>query len=102
MATATIDKPARTRKPRKSTVPTVCQLVLFIGGVSYHVKPIRSDFHHKAFSLRKPDGTVYHVAEGEHGAECDCPAATYRDAPCRHLRALSACTLIGDLPRTDT
>jgi hypothetical protein len=96
MATATTDKPTRARKSKApSTVPTSCTLVLFIGDVSYHVKPIDPGFHHKAFQLRKPDNTVYHISEGENGAACDCPAGVYRDVPCRHVKALRACTLIG-------
>jgi hypothetical protein len=95
MATATTTKP---KAPRKSKAPSVCQLVLFIEGVSYHVKPIDPGFHHRAFQLRKTDNTVYHISEGENGAACDCPSGCWRpDTPCRHLRALAACTLIGPL-----
>jgi hypothetical protein len=91
----------RDRKPSKG--PAVCRLALLIGETAYFVRPIRTDIHDRAFSLRKivekgkaatEARTVYHVTLGEHGPGCDCPSAVYRDEACKHVRAMLACGLL--------
>ena len=49
-------------------------------------------------TVSKPDGTAYDVAETLTGPECSCPDFTVNRAgksPCKHLKALAACRLIG-------
>jgi hypothetical protein len=78
-----------TRKP-PGEVHGSARLTLFINGDPYGLRPVASDWHAAAFALRKADGTVYHVAADEHGPQCDCPDATFRDRKCKHLGALAA------------
>jgi hypothetical protein len=78
MATMTRERaPVKAKAPRKPSKPThgTCRLTLAINGTTYTVKPIvvEGDACHKAFRLRKPDGTVYDVAQHAHGHECTCP-----------------------------
>lgn len=53
----------------------------------------------RAFRLLKEDGTLYDVAQTEHGPMCDCPDFIFRrdgldPEGCKHVRALVACGLI--------
>jgi hypothetical protein len=53
----------------------------------YHVSPMRSDYHLRAYQFRKEDGTVYHVAQERTGKiECDCGDSLFRDHRCKHAR----------------
>ncbi len=79
----------------------ICRLTLTIGTTTYKVRPLQPDraVALQAFRLRKPDGTVYHVARHDHGAECDCPDFIFhRDGidpdGCKHVKALTACGLL--------
>jgi hypothetical protein len=83
----------RTRKPKPAPANT-CRLTLTINSVPYSVRPVASEIHFAAWSLRKQDGTVYHVARGEYGPECDCADCTFRDRPCKHIRASVAAGLL--------
>jgi hypothetical protein len=71
-----------------------CRLTLSINGTDYRVAPVRSDWHARAFALRKADGALYHVAADEHGPSCDCPDATYRERRCKHVMAMQALGLL--------
>jgi hypothetical protein len=54
----------------------------------YHVRPIDSELHLRAYQVRKDDGTVYHVTQAGSGKiECDCGAATFHERRCKHSRA---------------
>ncbi len=88
-------KPRRVRKPPAATT---YRLTPAIGPTSYTVWPIPSDLHSRAFSLRKADGTVYHLGQDEHGPACDCPDATFRERLCKHARALIAFKLLDPIP----
>jgi hypothetical protein len=90
---ATVASVARSVKPAREP-HGVCRLTLVINATAYAVRPVRSDWHARAWSLRKADGTVYHLAAGEHGPECDCPDATFRDRPCKHIRSMQATGLL--------
>jgi hypothetical protein len=55
----------------------------------YHVRPIDSELHLRAYQARKDDGTVYHVTQAGSGkVECDCGAATFRERRCKHSSSL--------------
>ncbi len=67
--------------------------------VRYVVAPIPADpdVAVKAFSLRKEDGTVYHLRLTPEGfTDCDCPHGTFRpnSFPCRHAKMLRAAGMI--------
>ncbi len=89
MATAT-----RKAKSKAKPKATVLQLVMFLDTVSYVVKPLRSDMHRRAFTLKKADGERYHLGQHEDGfISCSCADATFRDRECKHGRALRAAGL---------
>jgi hypothetical protein len=102
MTTATTSK---TAKPKPADI---CRLSVHIRGVAYTARPIRPELSEviRAWQLRKPDGTVYNVADTIDGATCDCADFTYRhegndQIGCKHVRALRALGLIdpeGDDP----
>ncbi|MHC5542012.1 SWIM zinc finger family protein, partial [Singulisphaera rosea] len=63
--------------------------------------PIRVDrgAARRCFELRKADGTFYHVAVLDYGAECTCPDFVFnRDGldplGCKHIRSLVALGII--------
>ncbi len=105
---STVSRPApgrqsRTSPPRPAT--GTCRLVLAIQTgtttTAYRVRPIRVDRQAatKAYRLAKPDGTVYTIAETQHGLECTCPDWTFnrdgRDpAGCKHIKAMVAVGLL--------
>lgn len=69
-----------------------CSLDLFIkqdGKVTvYHVRPLDSDIHLRAYQIRKDDGTVYHVGQEPSGKiECDCGDAIFKNKRCKHTKA---------------
>ncbi len=91
-----------TTRNRRSGTPArpVC-LVLAIDPMLYQVRPLPCDplIAHRAFRLRKPDGTIYDVVETAHGPECDCPDFIFRrdgidPAGCKHIQALIASGMI--------
>lgn len=98
--TPTVSEPAeptvkaRKVKAAKPPVANVCRLTLTINGVAYSVRPVVSDWHMAAWSLRKADGTVYHVTRDQNGPECDCPDATFREHSCKHCLAAVAAGLL--------
>ena len=100
MATTTTPKPRKARKPS----PTSCRLTLAIGSTTYTVRPIPSALHSKAYRLRKPDGTAYHVTKDQYGHACDCGDYTWRHegrgTACKHIRALRVYGLL-DVTLTD-
>jgi hypothetical protein len=102
MATAITPKP---RKARKSA-PTTCRLTLALGSTTYIVRPIASELHSRAWSLRKPDGTAYHVTQDQHGHHCDCGDFVWRHegngTACKHVRALRVFQLLDVTPRAST
>ncbi len=88
------------RKPARPA-HGVARLSLFINGTAYNVRPIACDpaAALQAFRLRKADGTVYHVALTEHGAQCSCPDWIFnRDGldreGCKHIKALVAVSML--------
>lgn len=81
------------------------QLLLVINRTVYRVKPIRCDPTGavRAFRLKKPDGTLYDVAQTQFGAQCDCPDFVYRrdgldPDGCKHVKSLVAEGLIDPAP----
>ena len=89
-----------TRKP-PAEPHGVARLMLAINETTYTLRRVPADpsIAVRAFRLRKPDGTTYHVAVTPHGPECDCPDWTFhRDgidpAGCKHIRALNAVGLL--------
>jgi hypothetical protein len=98
MATATTPKPRKARKP----APTSCRLTLAIGSTTYTVRPIPSELHSRAYRLRKPDGTEYHVTQDQYGHHCDCGDYVWRHegngTACKHVRSLRACRLLDESP----
>jgi hypothetical protein len=77
------------------------RLTLFIGGVAYHLRPLKPDPPAAvcAFRLRKFDGTEYDVAQTAEGLSCDCPDFTFHregndPQGCKHIRALVECGLL--------
>lgn len=91
---ATVTRSRRTVRTPHGTA----RLTLHINGASYSLRPIDSP-DGRAFLIRKPDGTRYHVAETTHGLACDCGDFTWhrdgldRDG-CKHIRALVAVGLL--------
>jgi hypothetical protein len=87
---------------RRVRVPHgTCRLTLTINGVAYAVIPNRgaSEVTHKAFRLRKHNGTVYDVAATTHGVTCDCPDYLFNRQDkdvngCKHVKAMKACGLL--------
>jgi len=81
-----------------------CRLTLTVNGVSFTVRPNRSedDQVHRAFRLRRlplSSGIVFDVAETVHGAVCDCPDFVFRrdgldPRGCLHIRAMRAVGLL--------
>jgi hypothetical protein len=94
--------PTVARKPRNvKPVSGACRLNLSINGTDYAVIPLRPhpEVAGRAVRLRKPDGTVYDVAETEHGHTCSCPDWIFnrdgKDAKgCKHIAACRACRLL--------
>lgn len=94
-ATATATTP-------KARPADTCRLTLEIGDSEYRVTPldVRDFGAVRAFRLRRThaekDGKypVYDVCQMIEFTTCDCPAGTYRDEPCKHVRALKACGLL--------
>jgi hypothetical protein len=77
------------------------RLLLVINQTVYGVRPLRDDpgAAARAFRLRKPDGTLYDVAQTPFGPVCDCPDFIFRrdgidPAGCKHVKALVAEGLI--------
>jgi hypothetical protein len=73
-------------------------LVLFIdrddgkGRKAYYVRRL---WDHPAvpgpcWRLTLTDGSAYEAAMTEHGPECNCADANYRDRECKHAKALAA------------
>src|SRR5215210_5142247 len=91
----------RLRKPR-TPAPTTCRLLLVIGATTYTVRPITSAFHSRAWRLRKPDGTAYHVTQDEAGQHCECGDQVWRHegtpGACKHIRAMRADRLLDVTP----
>jgi hypothetical protein len=84
---------------KKVKRPAGVALVLCIGRDRYKVRAIPSDFHGRAFEIRKPrSGVVYHLTEGDDGQNCDCPGCVYKDK-CKHLTAFRSLGLIAPGPR---
>lgn len=74
-----------------------------VKGTFYAIRGLACD--HSAslqcFSLRKQDGTTYHVSRNEHGAECDCSRFMFRRDGldgCQHVRALVSLGLLDLAP----
>src|SRR5215472_9028634 len=98
-----VSDPARPVQRRKPVRPAhgVARLTLHINGVAYAVRPLACDpaAALTAFRLRKLDGTTYHVALNEHGAQCSCPDFIWNrdgrdEAGCKHVRALTVVGLL--------
>ena len=95
-------------KPARARPADVCRLTITIRSVVYTARPIRPEMSDviRAWRLRKPDGTVYSIADTIDGATCDCADFVYRhdghdQTSCKHIRALRALGLIdpeGDDP----
>jgi hypothetical protein len=93
-----------TKSPRQPASPRpadVCRMTISIRGVSYTARPNcpESSDVIRVWRLRKPDGTVYTVADTIDGAMCDCADFTFRheghdQTGCKHVRALRALGLI--------
>jgi hypothetical protein len=80
-----------------------CRLTLTIRGADYSVRGLVPDplaGVGRAYRLRKlADGSLYDVAETEHGPVCDCPDFAFRrdgldPQGCKHVRALVALGLL--------
>lgn len=90
--------------PETPPEPPTYRLTLTIRGQPYTVRPIPAPAHGnaaRAFRLRKPDGTQYHVTETQHGPQCDCADFIYRRDQldpfgCKHVRACVALGLIAN------
>jgi hypothetical protein len=72
-------------------------LLLIIDRTVYFVRALRCDatLARRAFRLHKADGTLYDVAQTDHGPRCDCPDFIFRrdgidPAGCKHVQALVA------------
>jgi hypothetical protein len=102
---STVPRPRTEGQPskRKPVRPAhgTCRLTLMINGTSYVVRPIQADDSAalKAFRLKKPDRTVYDVAQTTHGLVCDCPDFVFHHdgldpAGCKHIKALVACGVL--------
>ena len=99
MATRNAERPAKPR--RKTGGCRASQLFLMINETVYAVQLLERDSAavDRAFRLNKPDGTLYDVAQTQHGPQCDCPDFVYRrdgldPAGCKHVQALVAQRLI--------
>jgi hypothetical protein len=82
-----------------------CRLALTITSGSksttYRVRslPVERSAASRLYSLTKPDGVVYHIAETEHGPQCSCADWIYRrdgqdEGGCKHCKALAAVGLL--------
>lgn len=74
-----------------------CRAIVEINGTPYVARPLPSADAsvRRLYRLRKPDGSLYHVAQGAHGPECDCPDFIFHrsgldPAGCKHIQALTA------------
>ena len=83
------------RRPRASIGPRSSHLYLLIQRTLYAVSPLEChpSIAAKAFRLSKPDGTLYDVAQTQHGHRCDCPDFIFRrdgldPSGCKHVKAL--------------
>lgn len=95
--TSTATRTATTSRKPARTPHGTARLALTINGTRYAVKPIPCDCEaaQRCYSLRKNDGTVYHVALTVYGPSCDCPDFVFHrdglDAKgCKHVRSLAA------------
>ena len=87
--------PARKTRPKAAPAPS--ELFLSIHPHLYRVHSLECDpgIAVKAFRLNKADGTLYDVAQTEHGPRCDCPDFIFRrdgldPHGCLHIRAMRA------------
>lgn len=102
---------------RKTPKPDTCRLTVTIRGTAYTARPVRPETPDviRAWTLRRPDGETYTVADTDPGAVCTCADFVYRhdcrdQSGCKHIRAMRALELIdgdgtnpGDWPAwTDT
>lgn len=74
-----------------------CRLQLLINGNVYVARKVRlgrSGRHVKSWSLTKPDGKLYFVTREAAQLSCTCPDALFRQARCKHQRALVAAGLL--------
>jgi hypothetical protein len=98
---ATMTAPRRTNRKPAAEPHGVCRLTLTINGVDYALRRIPADpsIALKAWRLRKPDGTVHHVAVTPHGPTCTCGDFEFRregidPAGCKHIRSLNVVGLL--------
>ena len=89
-----------TGKPNPKPASGRCGLTLRINGVPYRVRPFQPEASGvlKAFTLTRPGGEPYAVAETTEGPSCDCADFEFRrintGTDCKHLAAARACGLL--------
>ena len=88
-------------RPKAKAKSRAFGLTLTIDRTTYEVGRLacHEPIADRAFRLRKPDGTLYDVAQTPYGPECDCPDFVFRrdgldPDGCKHVQALVACGLI--------
>lgn len=97
----TTKEPKLLPKPRKTrTVRCVLTLTEQPGNTvqEYTCRPIPSDWHARAYQLRKAGTpTVYHLTQDPDGTlECDCGAFQLGKRRCKHIGSLIALGLLDD------
>ena len=84
----------------KSQQRRTCRLILLIKDedgqeTAYIVRPVRSDWHARAYQVRKDAETTYAVAQEYNGTiSCDCGRGIYRSGRCKHGSALLSAGLL--------